>query len=129
MTEELIAEKASEYEYTDGIYGFKEGVKWILKQLDIKNEESGVSVNLYSYTVANNGKILKLSRKIVKMIHYFIMNRNKVITRDELLKNCWEQDVVVGERTIDVHVRKIKIALKNDNIIQTVKGIGYKWTE
>ena len=129
MTQEQIDQKAEEFEFTDGIYGFKQGVKWILKQLDIKNEESGVSVNLYSYTVANNGSILRLPRKMVRMIHYFIMNRNKVITRDELLRNCWEDGVVVGERTIDVHVRKIKIALKNDNIIQTVKGIGYKWTE
>lgn len=129
MTEEQIAEKALEYEYTDGIYGFKEGVKWILKQLDIKNEESGVSVNLYSYTVANNGKILKLPRKMVRMINYFIMNRNKVISRAELIRNCWEHDVIVGERTIDVHIRKIKVALQNDNIIRTVKGVGYKWNQ
>lgn len=129
MTEEQIAEKALEYEYTDGIYGFKEGVKWVLKQLDIKNEESGVSVNLYSYTVSNNGKILKLPKKVVKMIHYFIMNRNKVISRSEFIRNCWESDVIVDERTIDVHIRKIKVALQNDNIIRTVKGVGYKWTE
>lgn len=129
MTEEQIAEKALEYEYTDGIYGFKEGVKWILKQLDIKNEESGVSVNLYSYTVSNNGKILKLPRKMVRMINYFIMNRNKVISRAELIRNCWEHDVIVGERTIDVHIRKIKVALQNDNIIRTVKGVGYKWNQ
>ena len=128
MTEEIIAEKASEFEYTDGIYGFKQGVKWVMQHYNLKDDDtSGVSVDLNTYTVSNNGKLLKLPTKVVKLIHYFIMNKNKVITRQELISNMWHKDVVVGERTVDVHIRKIKIALGNSKCIQTYKGVGYKW--
>lgn len=128
MTEEQIAQKASEFEYTDGIYGFKQGVKWVMNHYNLKsNDTLGVSVNLNTYTVSNNGKLLKLPKKVVKMIHYFIINKHKIITREEIITNVWDENVVVGERTVDVHIRKIKIALDNDKCIETYKGVGYKW--
>lgn len=128
MTQEQIDKKAEEFELTNGTYGFKEAVKWIMRHYNLKLADvAGISVDLNTYTVCNNGNILKLPRKVVKIIHYFIMNKNKVVTRDELIRNVWESDVVVGDRTVDVHVRKIKIALNNNKCIQTYKGIGYKW--
>ena len=125
MTEELIQQKASEFEFTDGIYGFKEGVKWALAQLN--NDDQDVSVDLYSYTVSNKGKILKVPKKVFKLLHYFLMNKNKAITRQEILDNIWGTDVYIGDRTIDVHIRKIKVALENDNCIEAIKGVGFRW--
>jgi len=49
----------------------------------------------------------------------------RVYTRDELLDKVWGNDIYVGERTIDVHIRKLREKLGND-LIQTIKGIGYK---
>jgi two-component system alkaline phosphatase synthesis response regulator PhoP len=49
-----------------------------------------------------------------------------VFTRDEILKTVWGDDVVVGDRTIDVHVRKLREKL-GDEYIKTVKGVGYKF--
>lgn len=126
MTDELIQQKASEFEFTDGIYGFKEGVKWTLIQL--KNEKKDdISVDLHSYTIRNKGKIVTAPKKVFQILHYFLMNKGKAITRQEILNNIWGTDVYVGDRTVDVHIRKIKIALENDDCIESVKGIGFRW--
>jgi DNA-binding response OmpR family regulator len=103
---------------------FIEGAKWAIER--INKPKSDISVDLHSFTVNNNGKILKLPRKVTAMIHYFTTHKNKAITREELIKNIWEPDVVVGPRTIDVHVVKIKQALGND-CIEAIKGIGFRW--
>jgi two-component system alkaline phosphatase synthesis response regulator PhoP len=125
MTDELIQQKASEFEFTDGIYGFKEGVKWALIQL--KNYNDDISVDLHSYTICNKGKIVTAPRKVFQILHYFLMNKGKAITRQEILNNIWGTDVIVTDRTVDVHVRKIKIALENDDCIEGIKGVGFKW--
>jgi len=128
MTEEQIAKKAEDFQFTDGIYGFKEGVKWIMNIYNLKaSNTTGVSVDLNTFTVSNNGNILRLPKKITKLIHYFVLNKNRVVTRDEILRNVWGEDVIVCDRTVDVHIRKIKIFLGNSKCIQTFKGIGYKW--
>lgn len=129
MNEELIAEKASEFEYTDGIYGFKEGVKWVLKQLETKPKivtDGVVTVDFDKYTVLYKNQVLKLPKKVVQLIGYFITNKGKLVNRDTILKNVWGDDVYVGERTIDVHVVKIKNYLFRE-CIETVTGVGYRW--
>lgn len=127
MTEEQIAEKALEFEFTDGIYGFKEGVKWIMNSYNLRDDnKKGTSVDLNTFTISHNGNVFRLAKRVTKLIHYFVLNKNRVITRDELIKNIWPQDVCVGERTVDVHIKKIKDAL-GSQCVQTVKGIGYSW--
>jgi two-component system alkaline phosphatase synthesis response regulator PhoP len=51
---------------------------------------------------------------------------DKVFSRDEIFERVWGNDVVVGERTIDVHIRRIREKLETDNI-RTIKGVGYKY--
>lgn len=129
MTEELIEKKASEFEFTDGIYGFKEGVKWVLKQLETKPKivtDGVVTVDFDKYTVLYKNQVLKLPKKVVNLIGYFITNKGKLVNRDSILKNVWGDDVYVGERTIDVHVVKIKNYLFRE-CIETVTGVGYRW--
>jgi two-component system alkaline phosphatase synthesis response regulator PhoP len=56
-----------------------------------------------------------------------MQNPNVYLTREDIIKNCWERDVIVGQRTIDVHIHRIKAILKNTSNLQTKKRIGYGW--
>ena len=89
-------------------------------------KDDDVIVDLSSYTIEINGKKSKLPRKVLQMAYYLIDNKNRVITRERLLSAVWGDDSIVGPRTIDVHIRKLRIAL-NNKYIKTYKGIGYMW--
>lgn len=89
-------------------------------------ELNGVVVNPISYEVIVDSKKYQLPRKQFKMLHYLLINQNKCVSRNAILKNCWEDGVIVGDRTIDVHVCKIKKVLNGRIKIHTHKGMGYK---
>jgi two-component system alkaline phosphatase synthesis response regulator PhoP len=89
-------------------------------------EDGDVAVDLERFTVINKGIEMKLPRKITMLLYYLMVNKHRVVNRKELLSKVWGDDVIVGDRTVDVHVRRIKIALNNE-CIRGVKGIGYKW--
>lgn len=98
--------------------------------IDIKtkiNNQDGswISVNREKYEVIIDGVSYIFPKKIYKMINYFIENPNRCISRNELLRNCWEDGVIVGDRTIDVHVCKLKRLTKKKLNIVTHKGYGY----
>lgn len=100
--------------------------------VEIKNaitEEgnSGIEINRERHEVIIDSKPYILPKKVFKMINYFVENPNKCISRYELLKNCWEDGVIVGDRTIDVHICKIKKLTKNKLNIVTQKGVGYRF--
>ena len=99
---------------------------------DIKNaisdqEEYDVKINKENYEVIIDNEPNVLPRKVFKMLNYFMNNPNKCITRRELLNNIWEDGVIVGDRTIDVHVCKIKKFTKNKINIISQKGVGYRY--
>ena len=79
-----------------------------------------------SYVVTYKDKNIALPKKEFELISLLCSKPNKVFTRDEIYAHIWGDNVIVGDRTIDVHVRKIreKIGLEN---IKTVKGVGYKF--
>jgi len=81
-----------------------------------------------SYTIALNGKEITLPRKEFELLHYLAQHPNKVFSRDELLQHIWGADVYVLERTVDVHVRKLREKI-GDGYISTVKGVGYKFIQ
>lgn len=78
------------------------------------------------YLVFMDGERLVLPKKEFELLSLLVSRPNKVFSREEIFAGVWGNDVVVGDRTIDVHVRKIreKIGLEN---IKTVKGVGYKF--
>ncbi len=78
------------------------------------------------YIVVNKGEEITLPKKEFELLRLLASRPNKVFTRDEIFSKIWGDQVIVGDRTIDVHVRKIreKIGLEN---IRTVKGVGYKF--
>ncbi|MFA8298771.1 MAG: response regulator transcription factor [Hyphomicrobiales bacterium] len=87
---------------------------------------SDLTIDKERYIVIKEGKEIILPRKEFELLQLLTSKPNKVFTRDEIFSSVWGTDVVVGDRTIDVHVRKIreKIGL---NSIKTVKGVGYKY--
>lgn len=78
------------------------------------------------YTVEKGGTIYHLPRKEFELLSLLVSRPNKVFTRDEILSIIWGDDVIVGDRTIDVHVRKLREKLSTQNI-RTIKGVGYKY--
>jgi len=86
-----------------------------------------LSIDTERYLVIIDGQELVLPRKEFKLLSLLTSKPEKVFTREEILNKVWGTDVVVGDRTIDVHIRKIREKLKLDQI-KTIKGVGYKFT-
>ncbi|MGC4130179.1 MAG: response regulator transcription factor [Bergeyella sp.] len=78
-----------------------------------------------NFRVSKGGQIFLLPKKEFDLLYLLASNTDKVFKREEILEKVWGNDVVVGERTIDVHIRRLREKL-GDNSIQTLKGIGYK---
>ena len=78
------------------------------------------------YLVVKKGKDIRLPKKEFEMLSLLVSKPEKVFTREEIFDRVWGDNIVVGDRTIDVHIRKLREKL-GDKYIQTVKGIGYKY--
>lgn len=79
------------------------------------------------YTVFLNGEAIHLPRKEFELLALLASRPNVVFERDVILEKVWGSDIVVGDRTIDVHIRKLREKI-GDHHIKTVKGIGYKFS-
>lgn len=80
------------------------------------------------YTVINDGVELALPRKEFSLLLLLISKPEKVFTRDEIYSAIWGDAIVVGDRTIDVHIRKLREKI-GEKYIKTVKGVGYKFVD
>jgi len=78
------------------------------------------------YILIIDSKELTLPRKEFELLSLLVSKPDKVFTRDEIYKSVWGNNVIVGDRTIDVHIRKLREKIGNDHI-RTLKGIGYKF--
>ncbi|RMD96033.1 MAG: DNA-binding response regulator [Calditrichaeota bacterium] len=89
----------------------------------------GLEIDPHSYQVKLDGRAVKLTKKEFEVLVYLAQRPGRVITRDTLLDNIWGYDVVVTDRTIDVHIRKIreKLGTRYMNLIETIKGVGYRF--
>lgn len=85
----------------------------------------GIEINRDRYLVMRDGVEIRLPRKEFELLHFLAGHPGKVFSRQELLDAVWGQDVYVVDRTVDVHVRKIREKLGSD-LIETVTGVGYK---
>ena len=86
-----------------------------------------LTVDKEKHVVNLDGKILQLPRKEFELLALLISKPNNVFQREQILSTVWGTDVVVGDRTIDVHIRKIREKI-GDGWIKTIKGVGYKLT-
>lgn len=91
-------------------------------------ESAGVTLNPEKYHVTFEGVNHVLPRKEFNLLYYLIENKNKVMNRDAILSHVWGDDVFVGHRTIDVHIRKIRSKINISNL-HTIKTVGYIWKE
>lgn len=83
-------------------------------------------INLDEFTVQKGKQSINLVKKEFKLLVLLASKPGKLYTRDEIFNKIWGTDVIVGDRTIDVHIRKIREKL-GDNYIKTIKGMGYKF--
>ncbi|KOH44358.1 response regulator transcription factor [Sunxiuqinia dokdonensis] len=80
------------------------------------------------YLINSEGVEMILPRKEFELLSLLVSKPGKVFTREEIYYSVWGDNVVVGDRTIDVHIRKLREKIGNDHI-KTLKGIGYKFVE
>ena len=85
-----------------------------------------IKIDLEKYMVYKNSGEVVLPKKEFKLLELLVSKPGKVFTREFILDQIWGEEVVVGDRTIDVHVRKLRKKL-GDDCIKTVKGVGYKF--
>jgi len=85
-----------------------------------------IVINKEEFTVISNGKELVLARKEFELLLLLASKPGKVFTREEIYKKIWGSDLIVGVRTIDVHIRKVREKI-GSKYITTIKGIGYKF--
>jgi len=93
---------------------------------DNKLEIDGLVIDREAYLVYQKGEKVVLAKKEFELLYLLASKPGKVYTREVILKNIWEDSVVVTNRTIDVHIRKLREKL-GDDIVSTVKGVGYKF--
>ncbi|MEY2793810.1 MAG: hypothetical protein RJA76_1802 [Bacteroidota bacterium] len=90
-------------------------------------EIGGLIINRTNYSASFQGRPLVLPKKEFELLIFLASNPNKVFNRDELLEKVWGNDVYVVERTIDVHIRKLREKIP-ETYIKTLKGVGYMFT-
>ncbi len=86
-----------------------------------------ITINPAHYEVRVDGNPITLAKKEFELLHLLVTKPGRVFLRNEILNHVWGNDVIVGDRTIDVHIRKIRQKLGVD-CITTVKGVGYKFS-
>ena len=91
-----------------------------------KMDMGGIKIDRERYVIVQDGKEINLPKKEFELLDLLASKPGKVFTREVILDKVWGGDVVVGDRTIDVHVRKLREKL-GEEFIRTVKGIGYKF--
>ena len=106
-------------------------IKALLRRLNGTDSDTLIKIGTLEidrekYTVTREGEVLTLPRKEFELLFLLISKPGKVFTRDEIMHRVWGDDIVVGDRTIDVHIRKIREKL-GDESIKTIKGVGYKF--
>lgn len=93
---------------------------------DNKLEIGDLVIDREAYLVFQGGNKVVLAKKEFELLYLLASKPGKVYTRESILKNIWEDSVVVTNRTIDVHIRKLREKL-GETYVSTVKGVGYKF--
>ncbi|MDA8642215.1 response regulator transcription factor [Schleiferiaceae bacterium] len=85
-------------------------------------------IDIERYHIEIKGKVVELPRKEFELLGLLASKPGKVFTRDEIMDRIWGTQVIVGGRTIDVHIRKLREKI-GDERIKTIKGVGYKFED
>lgn len=107
-------------------------VKALLRRYKPEKAESetailpDITIDREKYLIVKDGRNIILPKKEFELLVLLTSKPNKVFSREEIFAKVWGTDVIVGDRTIDVHVRKIREKIGIENI-KTIKGVGYKY--
>lgn len=100
-----------------------------LKEEETENSETltvgNLQINREEYKIIKDGVTIVLPRKEFELLYLLASKPGKVFTRTEILDKVWGNEVIVGGRTIDVHIRKLREKIDED-VFKTIKGVGYK---
>lgn len=99
-----------------------------LNQNQVFETDSGLKIDKNKYLIELDGKEITLPKKEFELLALLASKPGHVFTRDNILSSVWGAQVVVGDRTIDVHIRKLREKI-GDKAIKTVKGVGYKFEQ
>ena len=111
-------------------------IKALLKRFKSNDEvvdndvirQSDLIIDKEKYVVIKNNTELILPKKEFELLVLLISKPERVFTRNDIFSAVWGDDIIVGERTIDVHIRKLREKIGDDHI-KTIKGVGYKFTD
>jgi two-component system, OmpR family, phosphate regulon response regulator PhoB len=84
-----------------------------------------------NYRITANGKDVPMGPTEFKLMHFFMTHPERVYSRIQLLDHVWGDHVFIEERTVDVHIRRLRSALEiagQDHVVQTVRGVGYRFS-
>ncbi|MFM9951341.1 MAG: response regulator transcription factor [Saprospiraceae bacterium] len=101
-------------------------------RIDVQADQAGIIkmgdlvINSENVTVQKGERIIELAKKEFELLTLLVSKPGKVFSREEIFNKVWGTDVIVGNRTIDVHIRKLREKIGED-YIKTIKGIGYKF--
>ena len=109
-------------------------IKSLLRRLKTQSDSNsdaiivldGLTIDSEAYKINYNGLDMVLPRKEFELLYLLASKPGKVFKRDVILEKIWGNEVVVGGRTIDVHIRKLREKL-GDSKFKTIKGVGYKF--
>lgn len=91
----------------------------------------GLKLDPVSHRVTANDSAVDMGPTEFKLLHFFMTHQERVYSREQLLNNVWGTNVYVEDRTVDVHIRRLRKALEDaghDKLIQTVRGAGYRFS-
>lgn len=106
-------------------------IRALLRRLETNDTQAKVTVgdieiDRERYMVVKGGKDISLPRKEFELMSLLVSKPGRVFKREEILSKVWGNDTIVGDRTIDVHIRKLREKI-GDDYFKTIKGIGYKF--
>jgi two-component system phosphate regulon response regulator PhoB len=93
-------------------------------------EIEGLTINPATRIVSGKGKVLKMGPTEFELLHFFMTHTDRVHTRTQILDQVWGDHVFIEDRTVDVHIRRLRDALapsRHDDLVETVRGVGYRF--
>jgi two-component system phosphate regulon response regulator PhoB len=95
-------------------------------------EIGGLRIDHISHRVSAGGRAVEVAPTEYRLLHFFMTHVDRAFSRSQLLDQVWGDQVYVEERTVDVHVRRLRKALEtsgHDRLLQTVRGVGYRFSD
>ncbi|MFP4247443.1 MAG: phosphate regulon transcriptional regulator PhoB [Halochromatium sp.] len=97
-----------------------------------QTEIGGLTIDNVSHRVSANGIAIDIAPTEYRLLHFFMTHADRAFNRSQLLDQVWGDQVYVEERTVDVHVRRLRKALEktgHEHLLQTVRGVGYRFSD